>query len=89
MLERISRFILEVFPYVSTALIAAVIVPGYLYSQARGFRAVATLTFPSGNENALEVIHRDYAAFAPYQNAWTGASTSGNPHLTEDKLAYR
>jgi len=46
MLERISRFILEVFPYVSTALIAAVIVPGYLYSQARGFRAVATPTFP-------------------------------------------
>jgi hypothetical protein len=46
--------------------------------------------FPSpGNENALEIIHRDHAAFAPYQSGWTGASTSGNPHLTEDKLAYR
>jgi hypothetical protein len=84
-----SRFILEVFPYVSAALIAAVIVPGYLYSQAHGFRAVATPTFPPGNENALEVIHRDHAAFAPYQSGWTEASTSGNPHLTEDKLAYR
>jgi len=64
MLERSSRFILEVFPYLSAALITAVIVPGYLYSQAHGFRAVATPTFHPGNENALEVIHRDHAAFA-------------------------
>ena len=56
---------------VSAALIAAVIVPGYLYSQAHGFRAVATSTLPPG-ENALEVIHRDHAAFAPYQSGWTG-----------------
>jgi hypothetical protein len=88
MLERTSRFILEVFPYVSAALIAAVIVPGYLYSQAHGFRAVATPTVPPGNENALEVIHRDHAAFAPYQSG-DGTSTSGNPRLTKDKLAYR
>ena len=54
-----------VFPYVSAAVIAAVVVPGYLYSQAHGFRAVATPTFPPGNENALEIIHRDHAAFAP------------------------
>jgi hypothetical protein len=40
-------------------------VPGYLYSQAHGFRAVATPTFPPGNENALEIIHRDHAAFVP------------------------
>ena len=53
MLERTSRLILEVFPYVSAAVIAAVIVPGYLYSQAHGFRAVATPTFPAGNENAV------------------------------------
>ena len=64
MLERTSRFILEVFPCVPAALIAAVIVPGYLYSQAHGFRAVATPTFPAG-KNALEIIHRDHAAFAP------------------------
>ena len=55
MLERTSRFILEVFPYLSAALIAAIIVPGYLYSQVHGLRAVATPTFPAGNENALEV----------------------------------
>jgi hypothetical protein len=65
MLERTSRLILEVFPYVSAALIAAVIVPGYLYSQAHGFRAVATPALPPSNENALEIIHRDHAVFAP------------------------
>jgi hypothetical protein len=88
MLERTSRLILEVFPYVSAALIAAVIVPGYLYSQAHGFRAVATPTFPPGNENALEVIHRDHAAFALPK--WLDRSLNvGKSALTEDKLAYR
>jgi hypothetical protein len=33
MLERTSRFVLEVLPYVLSALIAAVVVPGFLYSQ--------------------------------------------------------
>jgi hypothetical protein len=89
MLERTSRFILEVFPYLSSGLIVAVIVPGYLYSQAHDFRAAAKPTFPAGNENALEIIHWDHAAFGPYQSGRTGASTSRNPHLGEDKLAYR
>ena len=65
MLERTSRFILEVFPYLSAALIAAFIVPGYLYSQVHGLRAVAAPTFPAGNENGVEIIHWDHAAFAP------------------------
>ena len=65
MLKRTSRFILEVFPYLSAAVIAAVIVPGYLYSQVHGLRAAATPTFPGGNENAVEIIHWDHAAFAP------------------------
>jgi hypothetical protein len=30
MLKRTSRFVLEVLPYVLTALIAAVVVPGFL-----------------------------------------------------------
>ena len=88
MLERTSRFILEVFPYVSAALIAAVVVPGYLYSQAHRYRAGDTPTFPAGNENTLEIIHRDHAALAPYQSGWTGLNV-GKSALTEDKLAYR
>ena len=39
MLERTSRFILELFPYLSSALIAAVLVPAFLYSQAHGLKA--------------------------------------------------
>jgi hypothetical protein len=79
MLERSSRFILEVFPYLSAALIAAVIVPGYLYSQAHGLRAAATPTFPTGNENAVEIIHWDHAAVAPLQDGRTRISMSANP----------
>ncbi len=82
MLERTSKFILEVFPYLSAALIAAVIVPGYLYSQAHGFRAVATPTFPAGNENALEIVHRGQAAFARYQSGRAG-------HVAVKKSASR
>ncbi len=79
MVERTSRFILEVFPYLSAALIAAVIVPGYLYSQVHGLRAAAAPTPPSRNENAVEIIHWDHAAFAPGQDARTGVSMSANP----------
>ena len=42
MLERTSRFVLEVLPYVLSALIAAVVVPGFLYSQAPSTKAAAT-----------------------------------------------
>ncbi len=79
MLERTSRFILEVFPYLSAALIAAIIVPGYLYSQVHGLKAAATPTLPTGNENAVENIHWDHAAFAPIQDGQTGVSMSANP----------
>ena len=78
MLERISRFILEVFPYLSAALIAAVIVPGYLYSQVHGLRAAAAPTLSTGNENAVEIIHWDHAAFAPIQDGRTRVLTSAN-----------
>ena len=43
MLKRTSRFVLEVLPYVLSALIAAVVVPGFLYSQAFGPKAAVTL----------------------------------------------
>ena len=79
MLERTSRFILEVFPYLSAALIAAVIVPGYLYSQVHGLRAAATPTPPTDNGNAVEIIHLDHAAFAPRQDGRTRISMSANP----------
>ena len=78
MLERSSRFILEVFPYLSAALIAAVIVPGYLYSQVHGLRAAATPAPPAGNEKAVEIIHWDHAALAPIQDGRTRVLMSAN-----------
>jgi hypothetical protein len=88
MLERTSRFILEVFPYLSAALIAAFIVPGYLYSQVHGLRAAATPTSPTGNEHPVEIIHRDHAAFALSQAGRTRVSMSANPAPAEAEVAY-
>ena len=36
MLKLISRFVLEVLPYMLSALIAAIVVPGFLMSQFHG-----------------------------------------------------
>jgi hypothetical protein len=38
MLKLVSRFVLEVLPYVLSALIAAIVVPGFLISQFQGDR---------------------------------------------------
>jgi hypothetical protein len=64
MLERTSRFVLEVLPYVLTALIAAVVVPGFLYSQAPGTKAAVTPNASGGGENVLAIIRQDHAVFA-------------------------
>ena len=65
MLERTSRFVLEVLPYVLSTLIAALVVPGFLYSQASGMKA-AVIPFVDGRgENVLGIIRQDHAAFVP------------------------
>jgi hypothetical protein len=84
MLERTSRFVLEVLPYLLSALIAAVVVPGFVYSQAHGTNAAAMPNVLGGVENALEMIHGDHAAFAPDQ------MLSDRPaKMAADKLANR
>ena len=52
MLNGISRFVLEVLPYLLSALIAAVVVPGFLYSRAHGTGAVVVRNVPVRGENA-------------------------------------
>jgi len=42
MLERTSRFVLEVLPYLLTVLIAVLVLPQVVYSQAHGTKAVVT-----------------------------------------------
>jgi hypothetical protein len=84
MLERISRFVLEVLPYVLSALIAAVVVPGCLYSQVHTTKAAVTPNVAGRGENVLEMIRLDHAAFAPDHmlSDWP-TKTAGA------KLAYR
>jgi len=73
MLKRTSWLVLEVLPYLLSALIAAVVVPGFLYSQAHETKAAVTPNVPG-----LEIIHRDHAMLAP-----DSAKTA------EGKVAYR
>jgi hypothetical protein len=84
MLERISRFVLEVLPYVLSALIAAVVVPGFLYSPVHATKAAVTPNVAGRGENVLEMIRLDHAAFAPDH------MLSDRPTKTaRAKLAYR
>ena len=79
MLERTSRFVLEVLPYVLPALIAAVVVPGFLYLQAPGTKAAVAA---SAGEYVLGIIREDHAAFTP--EAVRSTAPPGRP---ETKLA--
>ena len=84
MLERTSRFVLEVLPYLLSALIAAVVMPAFLYSQAHGTTAAVVPNVPGGAENTLEMIGRSHAAFAPGQVLSNRAAK-----MAGDKLANR
>jgi hypothetical protein len=79
MLKRTSRFVLEVLPYVLTALIAAVVVPGFLYSKVHGTKVAVP---PNGP--ALEMIRQDQAVFAPDQTL-----SDRSAKTAENKVAYR
>jgi len=74
-LQRTSRFVLEVLPYLLSALIAAVVVPGFLYSKAHEPRAASAA---AANGPRLEMIHWDHAA-----------RSSDSDRRAGDKLAYR
>jgi hypothetical protein len=82
MLKRTSRFVLEVLPYLLSALIAAVVVPGALYSRAHGTEAFVMPNVPSGG-NAPELIRRNDALALDRMSLDRPAKTAG------DKLAYR
>ena len=58
-LKRTSRFVLEVLPYLLSALIAAVVVPGFLYSQVHETKAAVALNGPR-----LEMIHRGHTVLS-------------------------
>ncbi|MGC2338404.1 MAG: hypothetical protein WA625_21930 [Pseudolabrys sp.] len=84
MLERTSRFVLEVLPYLLLAMIAAVVVPGFLYSQAHRMETAVTPGGSGGGEITLEMIGQDHAAFDPGQML-----SDRSIKMAGDKLANR
>ena len=76
MLKLTSRFVLEVLPYLLSALVAAVLVPGFVYSlttvtlpgvfysQPHEQEAMVTPNAFGRAENAFELIRQDHDAFA-------------------------
>ena len=65
MLKVVSRFVLEVLPYVLTALIAAIVVPGFLSSQLHGSQPSALNR--AERAVAFELVRDDHAAYAREQ----------------------
>ena len=84
MLERTSRFVLEVLPYLLLAVIAAIVVPGFLFSQAHGMKTAVTPGGSGGGEKTFEKIDRDHAAFDPSQTL-----SDRSIKMAGDKLANR
>jgi hypothetical protein len=64
-LKLLSRFVLEVLPYVLSAAIAAVVVPGFLSSQLHGSGAAATTSLAGSAMNTVELARRNHAAVQP------------------------
>ena len=67
MLKLMSRFVLEVLPYMLSALIAAIVVPGFLMSQFHGNQPAGSSNSADGTIRALELVRGDHVPFAPRQ----------------------
>ena len=75
---------MEVLPYLLLAMIAAVVVPGFLYSQAHRMETAVTRGGSGGGEITLEMIGQDHAAFDPGQML-----SDRSIKMAGDKLANR
>ena len=75
MLKVVARFVLEVLPYALSALIVAIIVPGFLSAHFHATQPVRAVDGGVGsNVGALELVRGDHAAFA--EPAISGPSSS-------------
>jgi hypothetical protein len=68
MLELTSRFVLEILPYLLSALIAAVVVPGFVYSTTHEPKAAV-----ESNGPRLAMIHWDHAVLLSDSDKTTAA----------------
>ena len=67
MLKLVSKFVLEVLPYVLSALIAAVVVPSFLYSELYGRQSAGMPTPAGGGISLVELVRHDHAVFGALQ----------------------
>jgi hypothetical protein len=93
MLKLTSRFVLEVLPYLISALVAAVLVPGFVYSvitvglpgvfysEAHGMEAMVTPNGFDRGANTFELIRQDHEAFAPNQMSMHGLAKKAETNL--------
>ena len=81
MLKLVSRFVLEVLPYLPPAVIAAVVVPGFLYLFT-GLRNEGGGGIPTSEVNAPELVSGDHVV-AVHTLPGGSAKTAG------EKVAYR
>ena len=93
MLKLTSRFVLEVLPYLLSALIAAVLVRGFLYSlitvalpgafysEVHATEAMVMPNVSGRGENALELIRRDHDAFVADRVLLNGFAKAAEDNL--------
>jgi hypothetical protein len=93
MLKLTSRLVLESLPYLLSALIAAVVVPGFVYLlitialpgvvylPVRGTEAMVMPSVSGRGENALELIRQDRDAFTPDQMLLAGLAKAAEDNL--------
>jgi hypothetical protein len=60
MLKRLSAFVLEVLPYVLTTVIAAALIPGFVYSQIHGTDAVAKPSLSAAGERVVALSRQSH-----------------------------
>jgi hypothetical protein len=63
MLKLVSRFVLEVLPFVLTGLIAAIVVPGFISAQLRGAQPTGASNGADRALNAFELMRDNHVAY--------------------------
>jgi hypothetical protein len=76
--------LMKVLPYLLSALIAAIVVPGFLSSQFHGTRPEGAVAVTESMVSALELVRQDHAAFAPNQGL-SALSSSATQHQSQPK----
>ena len=71
MLKLVSRFVLKVLPYVLTALIAAVVVPGFLSWHLHGSQPSDALNDAERAVSAFELVRDKHAGYEREQGIFS------------------